>query len=67
MTKYFPTILALTLMYCLFLLLTFGWGFIIGAGLTWMGILSTPTYCVVFFLVLNHIALILSILNGRHR
>lgn len=62
------TLILLTLLfYALFLSLTFGWGYLIGAGLTWMGLLSSPTPAVIFFLVLNHLALGAHILAGKGR
>ena len=51
--------------YAVFLLLSFGWGFLIGAGLTWLGALSSPYPCVWFFLILNHLALVVHVLAGR--
>jgi TRAP-type C4-dicarboxylate transport system permease small subunit len=60
-------ILYAVVLYATFLLLSFGWGYVIGAGLTWMGLLSSPLYAVWFFLILNHLALILHILVGFNR
>lgn len=66
MRKSWLTIIVLAVVfYSAFLLLSFGWGFLIGAGLTWLGALSSPTPAIIFFLILNHLALVIHVLAGR--
>lgn len=48
-------------------LVMFGWGYLVGAGLTWMGILDSPWPSVRFFMALNILYAVLSILKGKER
>ncbi len=66
-TSLLSLILLTLLFYALFLTITYGWGFLIGGGLTWVGLLDSPTPAVIFFLVLNHLALFAHIWVGNSR